>query len=72
MFLTGLDNAKTKTLAPLTMATSPGRETTTLTNFNSQRARLRMQTTTLDEYMKVNRVVIWIKERATSYPKGGK
>lgn len=72
MTLIGLDDTRTKTLSPLTMATSPGREPTTLTNFNSQRARVRILTNEFDDYMRVNRVVIWIKERATSFPKGGK
>lgn len=72
MTLIGLDSAKTKNLAALVMATAPGKEPTVLTNFNSQRARLRIKTDEIDEYMKVNRVILWIKERATSFPRGGR
>lgn len=72
MTLIGLDDSKTKTLNTLAMQASPGKEPTVLTNFNSQRARLKMLTSTLDEYMRVNRVILWVKEVATSYPNGGR
>lgn len=72
MTLIGLDETRTKTLNILTMATSPGKEPTVLSNFNSQRARLRLETTAIDEYMKVNRVVLWVKEVSTSFPNGGR
>lgn len=70
--LIGLDESKTKVLNTLTIRTAPGNEPTVLANFNSQRARLRILTSTLDEYMKVNRVILWVKEVATSLPNGGR
>lgn len=72
MTLIGLDETTTKSLNILPMATAPGKEPTVLSNFNSQRARLRMQTTAIDEYMRVNRVIFWVKELATSFPNGGR
>lgn len=72
MSLIGLDEVRTYTLNTLTMQTAPGKEPTVLANFNSQRARLRMKTTAIDEYMRIDRVIIWIKELATSYPNGGR
>lgn len=68
MTLLGLDDVKTKTIAPITMSLTPGKEPTKLTNFNSQRARYRLETTAIDEYMKINRVIVWIKEIYTQFP----
>ncbi len=72
MTMIGLDSVKTRSLSPLVMNATNSREPTVLTNFNSQRARLRMETDVIDEYMRVNRIVLWIKERATSFPRGGR
>lgn len=68
MTLIGLDEVDTFEVTPLVMSLTPGREPTKLTNFNSQRARLRMGTDVIDEYMKINRVVLWIKPVATQFP----
>jgi len=72
MTLLGLDDDKSFVLNTFTMSSLPGREPTVLANFNSQRARLRIQTTGIDEYMKVNRVVLFVKQVATSFPNGGR
>lgn len=72
MSFISLNDAKTKTLNTFTMSASPSREPTVLANFNQQRARLRLETTAIGEYMEINRIVIWIKEVATSYPNGGR
>jgi hypothetical protein len=69
MTLIGLDSVKTKTIAPYTMSLTPGREPTVLTNFNAQRARLRMQTTAIDEYMKVNRAILYVNQYAEEFPR---
>lgn len=68
MKLKSLDDVKTKVIAPITMSSTPGKEPTKLTNFNSQRARYRLETTAIDEYMKINRIVVWIKEIYTQFP----
>lgn len=72
MTLKGLDGVKTKALNALTMGSSPGKEPTVLTNFNSQRALLRIETDAIDEFMEIHRIVYWIKQVATSYPSGGR
>jgi hypothetical protein len=66
--LMGLDRVKQLTLGPITMATSPGFEPTRKCNFTSQRTLIRMETTDIDEYMKVNRIVLWVKELYTEFP----
>lgn len=66
--LYNLDRTVSQTLMPLTMATSPGFEPTRLCNFKQQRALLRMETTAIDEYMKVNRIVYFVKPIWTQGP----
>jgi len=68
MSLIGLDDVRTKTINPLTMSLTPGKEPTKLTNFKSQRARLRFETTAIDEYLKINKIILWIKPVASSFP----
>ena len=64
----GLDKVISKSLANLTMTTPAGRELTCLTNFKSERALLRIETTEIDEIMKFNRIIIFAKKLYTSYP----
>lgn len=64
----GLDDIIINTLHPLTMASAPGREPTILANTKSQRARLKLETTAIDEVMKINRIVVWTKALYTQYP----
>jgi hypothetical protein len=68
MELFNLDDTAPSTLVPFTMATSPGKEPTRLCNFVQQRARLKMFTTDIDDYFKVNRVVVFVKPIYTQYP----
>lgn len=63
-----LDDAVSQELIPFTMATSPGKEPSRLSNFVQQRARLKMYTTELDEYFQINRVVLFVKEIYSQYP----
>ena len=72
MTLINLDETRTKELAPLIMQDAPGVEPFTLTNFNSQRARLRLSTTEMDEYMKIDKVILWTKIIYKSLPNGGR
>lgn len=65
----GLDDVSIKINAPLILATSSGREPTILTNFISQRARLHILQTEIDDYMKVNRVVLYMNAYAEEFPK---
>ena len=66
--LFNLDRTQNQVLMPLTMATSPGFEPTRLCNFKQQRALLRMETTAINEYMKVNRIVYFVKPIYTQFP----
>lgn len=68
MTLIGYDDTRTKLVSPLTMSLTPGKEPTKLTGFIAQRARLRMETTLIDEYMKVNRVILWVRPFGTQFP----
>lgn len=53
---------------PISMVTAARTEPTKLANFKSQRALLRFETTDLDEYVDINRIIIWIKPIGTQYP----
>jgi hypothetical protein len=64
----GLDDVIVKKLAPLTMSNTPAREPTILSNANGQRMRLKLETTDINEVMKVNRIVIWTKPMYTQFP----
>lgn len=66
--LYALDNAFTVTLATITMASSPGKTPVVLTNLVSQRARLELKTTTINEKAKINRIVLYVKPIYTGYP----
>lgn len=66
--LKGLDNVNTQTLANLTMSTTPGREPTILSNFTSQRARLRLETTAINETFNINRIIFYVKPLWASFP----
>jgi hypothetical protein len=68
MTLYSLDDARTVTLLPLTMSNTSGREPTRRVNFVEQRARFKMYVNAIDENFRINRVVIWVKEKATSFP----
>lgn len=64
----GLDDQIENNLKPLAMSATPGKEPLVLSNFKGQRARLRLSTDAINEYMIINRVVIFVKQLYTSYP----
>ena len=66
--LIGLDDVLTQTLQPLTMQTLPGKEPTKLCNLTVQRARLRFETALIDDYLKINKIIIWTKPVASQFP----
>lgn len=63
-----LDDVRSKTLVPLTMSTTARIIPTRLINFVEQRASLELKTTVSGEFMKINRITIFMKEIFTSYP----
>lgn len=66
--LYSLDDALSVDLANLTMATATNREPTVLSNFKQQRASLEFSVEQIDEYFKIQRIIIGLKPVATSYP----
>jgi hypothetical protein len=63
-----LDNVRSKTLVPFTMATTARIIPTRLVNFMEQRASFELKTTEIDEKFRINRIVIFTKAVFTSYP----
>jgi len=63
-----LDNVRSKTLVPLTMAVQTRIIPTRLVNFMEQRASFELKTTEIDEKFRINRIVIFSKATFTSYP----
>jgi hypothetical protein len=63
-----LDDVDSSTLAPIAMQTSTGREPTRLANFISQRGMLQIQTTAINETMRINRIILFAKPIWSQYP----
>lgn len=63
-----LDDVRSKTLVPFTMSATARIIPTRLVNFVEQRASFELKTTGIDNYMRVNRIIVYMKEIYTSYP----
>lgn len=63
-----LDDRFEKDLVSLNMDRLPGLEPTRRFNFNAQRARIRFYTDKINDNVRINRVIVYAKPRATSYP----
>ncbi len=68
MTVYSLDDVRSKTLVPFTMATTTRIIPTRLVNFMEQRASFELKTTEIDDRFRINRIVIFTKEVFTSYP----
>lgn len=68
MTFIGLDDKVTQVLKPLVMSATPGVEPTRLSNFKGQRARLKLYTSAINEYMIINRIIVFVRPIATGYP----
>jgi hypothetical protein len=68
MTVYSLDDIKSKTLVPLTMATTSRIIPHRIVNFMEQRASFELKTTEINESFRINRIVIFVKEVFTSYP----
>lgn len=64
----GFDKVESQVLVPLAMSNPNAREMTRLANFKVGRAILRMETTAINEVMKVNNVTIFAKPLWSEYP----
>jgi len=68
MKLLSLDDIDTQTLVPFTMAATTQREPTRLANFKSQRARLEIKTTLIDETFRISKIIIFSKPVESEFP----
>lgn len=66
--LISLDDVYTQQLANLEMEDAPGKEPRILANFKQQRARLKVSTTELGDFMKFNRIIYFVKELWKDFP----
>lgn len=66
--LIGLDDVVSQILTPLVLSTVSGREKVVLSNFKSQRTRLRLETTEINEWFNFNRVILFVKNIYSGYP----
>lgn len=66
--LIGLDDVIQADLSTYTMSATPGREPIILANFKNQRFRLKLGTTAIDETMKIQRIIVFVKDLYTGYP----
>lgn len=66
--LADLDDIQVQTLVPITMAVTTRFEPLRLANFQSQRIRLVGQVTEINEYFKIQRILMFAKPVAQEYP----
>src|SRR5258706_9254075 len=66
--LYGLDNTLTNTLPVQVLSTTPGKEYFLLGTLVSQKSRLEIKTTVINETFKLNRYTVFAKPIYTSYP----
>lgn len=66
--LFSLDEVSSQDLVNLSLSVTTDRQPTVLANFLSQRVKLRIKTTEINERVKVQRIIIFKKPVAQSYP----
>lgn len=66
--LYSLDGSFTTTLATQLVTSGPGREYVALSNFITTLARLELKTTAVNDVMKINRIILYVKEMWANYP----
>lgn len=71
MRLLSLDEVETVTLVPFTLTETTNREPFRLSNFNQQRAMLELKTDQIDEFFRINRIIIYATELWTDFPSVG-
>lgn len=64
----GFHDTITDTLVPLTLSTTNARKMDRLSNYQGQSGKLKLETTALNEYMRVNDITIYVKELWSQYP----
>lgn len=68
MSINSMDDIRTQPLVPFAMATTTNIQPTRLCNFNEQRAYFHLSTNVMNDYFRINRIIVFVKEFATSYP----
>jgi hypothetical protein len=68
MTLYSLDEVYSQTLVPLVMNSTTNIAKTQLVNFTQQRAKLRIETTAIDEVFEFNQISVYVKPIYTSLP----
>lgn len=66
--LISLGDVFEKVLANITMVDPAYKLPNVLTNFKQQRARLRVETTAIDEIFLIDKIIIYVRPVATGYP----
>lgn len=65
--LKSLSDIYEQDLVPLVMTTT-NRQPTQLANFSQERALLRIETTEMNEYFEISKIMVFCKPVATGYP----
>ena len=68
MSLYSLDDVRSFTLVPFTLASTTRFEPFRLANFMEQRASLEIKTTAINEWFRINRVLVYAKPTFVDYP----
>ena len=68
MQLSTINDQNEVQLLPLVLEATPSREPLRLCNYMTQRAKLKLSTDVIDEYINVNKIIIFVKPTYTSYP----
>jgi hypothetical protein len=63
-----LDDVKTKDLVPLQLQSGTRIQPNRIVNFVEQRASFEIWTENLDEWLRINRISVYLKEIYTSHP----
>ena len=68
MTLYSLDDIKSQTLVPFTLSSTTNIMPTRLANFMEQMSSLELETTEINDYFRINRIMLFTKEIFSSYP----
>lgn len=66
--MNSLDDIHQSDLVDVSMFSATNIQPTRLCNFNEQRAALTIYTSDINEYFKINRIILFVKDIWTSYP----
>lgn len=66
--LLGFDDIESQILVPLVLSSTNRKELFRLSNFNSQRGKLKLETTAINETFKVNNITIFVRPIYSNYP----